>query len=195
MRTLISVASVCTLFVLAASNAACSRTTHTSVSDKSQPNTTRPDTDMSGRDSTTAPSSKYPGDLPGDTGLRHDTTTNPNSTTPNHNNSTFPQHDTKTSTQKSNDVSKSGSGMQPPESTDSGQRDSDKKLEAQVRSAIAADSTVASNADTITVICRSGVATLQGNVKDQEQKDAIVLAVQRVNGVERVDDQLTLPRN
>jgi hypothetical protein len=230
MRTLISVASVCTLFVLAASNAACSRTTHTSVSDKSQPKPVRPDIDTSRREPvTTEPSSKYPNDLPGDTGFQHDTTpgvlppsnpfptTPPNNTTPNKStipprdptlppndstdstlpksDSTMPKPSKPDDTQKSTDTWKPGSGLQSPESTDPMQRDADNKLATQVRSAIIADATVASNADAVTVTCRSGVCTLQGTVKDQEQKDAIVLAVQRVPGVDRVDDQLTLPRH
>jgi osmotically-inducible protein OsmY len=73
------------------------------------------------------------------------------------------------------------------------QSDADIKLAAQIRTAILQDSRVAGASAGITILVRGGMVTLQGRVKDQEQKQAAEAVAKSVPGVEKVENLLVFP--
>jgi osmotically-inducible protein OsmY len=71
----------------------------------------------------------------------------------------------------------------------------DVKLAAQVRTAILGDSRVSAVSNSITIVARAGVVTLQGRVNDQEQKSTVEAVTRGVPGVVKVDNLLVAPGN
>ena len=66
----------------------------------------------------------------------------------------------------------------------------DRQTTERVRMAIVEDTALPMSAREITIVTNAGVVTLSGNVDSEMDRDAIVLRVESVEGVERVDDRL-----
>jgi osmotically-inducible protein OsmY len=73
------------------------------------------------------------------------------------------------------------------------QSDGDIKLAAAIRTAILDDPRVAGVSNSVTIIARGGVVTLQGRVNTSEQKIVVESDARGVAGVERVDNLLVVP--
>jgi osmotically-inducible protein OsmY len=69
----------------------------------------------------------------------------------------------------------------------------DVKLAAQIRTAILGDSRVSAVSNSITIVARAGVVTLQGRVNDQEQRNTVEAVTRGVPGVVKVDNLLVAP--
>jgi osmotically-inducible protein OsmY len=73
------------------------------------------------------------------------------------------------------------------------QSDADIKLAAAIRTAILNDPRVAGVSNSVTIVARGGVVTLQGRVNEKGQKDAVESDARGVQGVERVENLLVVP--
>lgn len=73
---------------------------------------------------------------------------------------------------------------------DQGETEADRKVTAEIRKALVADSAMSVNAQNCKIITREGVVTLRGPVKSQAEKDAIESRAKSVAGVTSVINEL-----
>lgn len=86
-----------------------------------------------------------------------------------------------------NERDRDGGTMTPGDQSESA---SDRKITADVRSAITSDTSMSLNARNVKIITINGVVTLRGPVETQAEKDAIEAKAEAVAGVSSVDNQL-----
>jgi len=73
---------------------------------------------------------------------------------------------------------------------DQGENQIDLSITQKIRQEVVKDDMLSSTAKNIKIITRAGVVTLRGPVKSDKEKSAIAVLAQRVDGVQRVDNQL-----
>lgn len=73
---------------------------------------------------------------------------------------------------------------------DQSENEADRKITADIRSAITGDETMSLNARNVKIVTLNGVVTLRGPVETQAEKDAIEAKAEAIAGVSRVDNQL-----
>jgi len=73
---------------------------------------------------------------------------------------------------------------------DQGENETDLSISRQIRQAVVTDTALSSTAKNIKIITRAGVVTLRGPVKSDKEKTDIAALAQRIDGVQRVDNQL-----
>jgi osmotically-inducible protein OsmY len=78
--------------------------------------------------------------------------------------------------------------------SDNGQK-ADWKITANVKKQLMADSTLSSSARMISITTNNGVVTLTGTVADRNERNKVISIVQNVDGVQSVDDQLSISNN
>jgi hypothetical protein len=86
-----------------------------------------------------------------------------------------------------NDRDRDGGTLTPEDQSESA---ADRKITADIRTAITSDSSMSMNARNVKIITLNGVVTLRGPVETQGEKDAIEAKAESVAGVTRVDNQL-----
>lgn len=86
-----------------------------------------------------------------------------------------------------NERDRDGGTMTPEDQSESA---ADRKITADVRSAITSDTSMSLNARNVKIITLNGVVTLRGPVETQAEKDAIEAKAEAVAGVSSVDNQL-----
>ncbi len=193
MRTLIQTTGTCALLAGLALVTACSRTrtVNTEVAEKNRyPATaTRPAEPLS----TDASGNAIDPDADAAARARADAL-KPHDTTPE---DRFPKNHPKDTAHDLNDTDDVTSPLSKPINTpaDPVQSDADTKLAAQIRTAIMGDQTCASSADSVTVVVHGSTVTLQGRVRDPEQKDEFEKITKSVPGVEKVENLLVTLRD
>lgn len=80
--------------------------------------------------------------------------------------------------------------MTNPTPPDQAENESDRKVTAEVRRAIMADSTMSMNAQNCKIITKGGMVTLRGPVNTQAEKDAIETKAKAATGVTSVVNEL-----
>jgi len=75
---------------------------------------------------------------------------------------------------------------------DQGENKADLDITATIRQAIVDDKSLSANAHNIKVITNTGIVTLRGPVKSDQEKMAIEAKAKQVAGVARVDNQLEI---
>lgn len=80
-------------------------------------------------------------------------------------------------------------------SGDQAENDTDRKISANVREAVVADSSLSMNAHNVKIITSGGIVTLRGPVKSTEERAAIESKAKQVAGVTRVDNLLEIETN
>ena len=75
---------------------------------------------------------------------------------------------------------------------DQPENDADRQLTARVRQSIVADDSLSTSAHNVKIITASGVVTLRGPVKSDQERAAVAAKAQKVAGVQRVDNQLEI---
>jgi len=83
----------------------------------------------------------------------------------------------------------SGATATPP---DQGENETDLAITAKIRQAIVDDKALSINAQNVKVITNTGIVTLRGPVKSQQEKTAIEEKAKQVAGVTKVDNQLEI---
>jgi hypothetical protein len=73
---------------------------------------------------------------------------------------------------------------------DQPENDTDRQLTARVRQVIVADDSLSTSAHNVKIITASGVVTLRGPVKSDQERSAVAAKAQQVAGVQRIDNQL-----
>jgi osmotically-inducible protein OsmY len=81
-----------------------------------------------------------------------------------------------------------GSGIVTP--TDQGESAEDRRITADIRKSVMADSALSTNAHNCKIVTRNGAVTLRGPVDTQAEKDAIEKAAKAVTGVTSVQNDL-----
>ena len=76
--------------------------------------------------------------------------------------------------------------------SDQPENEKDRKIIQDIRKSIVSDDSVSTSGKNVTVVSENGNVTLRGNVKDQSEKEKIASTAQRVAGVAKVDNQLTV---
>ena len=76
--------------------------------------------------------------------------------------------------------------------TDQPENEADRKLTQRVRQAIMDDSALSFLAKNITVVSHGGTVYLRGETPSDEQKRSLEATVKAVEGVQRVDSQITV---
>src|SRR5271155_5094843 len=75
------------------------------------------------------------------------------------------------------------------------QNSSDWSITAKVKSEILADTSISASARFVSVSTTNGVVTLTGTVPTRDDRDRIVKITKNVQGVMRVDNQITISNN
>jgi hyperosmotically inducible periplasmic protein len=83
-------------------------------------------------------------------------------------------------------------GNNPDDQNQSGETSADWEITTKVKAQIMSDSTISASARMVSVETTDGVVTLTGSVPTEDDMDRIVMIVQQVNGVVRVDNQMTV---
>jgi hyperosmotically inducible protein len=83
----------------------------------------------------------------------------------------------------------SGATATPP---DQGESEADLAITAKIREAVVADKALSVNAQNVKIITNTGMVTLRGPVKSEEEKKAIEAKATQVAGVTKVDNQLEI---
>jgi hypothetical protein len=78
--------------------------------------------------------------------------------------------------------------------SDNGQK-ADWKITANVKKQLMADSTLSSSARMISITTNNGVVTVTGTVADRSERNKVISIVENVDGVQSVDDQLSISNN
>lgn len=73
--------------------------------------------------------------------------------------------------------------------------EADQATTRKVRQAIAADSTLSTNAKNIKITTSNGTVTLRGSVDSANEKEVVARKIKEISGVNRVDNQLEVTRN
>jgi osmotically-inducible protein OsmY len=83
----------------------------------------------------------------------------------------------------------SGTTTTPP---DQGENETDLAITAKIRQAVVDDKALSVNAQNVKIVTNTGVVTLRGPVKSQQEKMAIEEKAKQVAGVTKVDNQLEI---
>jgi len=75
---------------------------------------------------------------------------------------------------------------------DQGQNETDLTITAKIRQAVLDDKALSVNAENVKIITNSGIVTLRGPVRSEQEKSAIEAKAKQVAGVTRVDNQLEI---
>jgi osmotically-inducible protein OsmY len=75
---------------------------------------------------------------------------------------------------------------------DQGTSASDLDITAKIRQAVVDDKSLSANAHNVKIITNTGIVTLRGPVKSEQEKSAIEAKAKQVAGVTRVDNQLEI---
>ena len=74
--------------------------------------------------------------------------------------------------------------------TDQAENKQDLDIAANIRKAILADSSLSTNAHNVKIMASSGVVTLRGPVKSEQEKAAVEAKAKSIAGVQRVNNML-----
>jgi hyperosmotically inducible periplasmic protein len=83
----------------------------------------------------------------------------------------------------------SGTTATPP---DQGENETDLAITAKIRQAVVDDKALSINAQNVKIITNTGMVTLRGPVKSEQEKSAIEAKAKAVAGVTKVDNQLEI---
>ncbi len=77
---------------------------------------------------------------------------------------------------------------------DQGEDDGDRKITAEIRSAVVGDDSLSLNAHNVKIITRDRVVTLRGPVESEAEKTTIGKLARQAAGVKQVQNQLEIER-
>jgi osmotically-inducible protein OsmY len=72
------------------------------------------------------------------------------------------------------------------------ENEANRTITQNIRDALRADDSLSTNAKNVKIITKQGMVTLQGPVKNEQEKNAIEAKAKRVTGVKNVDNQLEI---
>jgi osmotically-inducible protein OsmY len=89
----------------------------------------------------------------------------------------------------------SNKGSITPTSQSDSDSDKDAALAERIRKAIVNDNKFSTSAKNIKVLFKNGIVTLQGSVRNDQEKAEIITRTRRITGTARIDDELDILDN